>query len=59
MMIPIQVIRWYRMRCYGGTDSPILSHNDKNYNIKKASWNPYLYMKIPTGFTISIPHKSA
>ena len=23
---------------------------------QKASWNPYLYMKIPTGFTISIPH---
>ena len=21
MMVPIQVIRWYRMQCYGGTDS--------------------------------------
>ena len=21
MVVPIQVIRWYRMQCYGGTDS--------------------------------------
>ncbi|MGN8652979.1 hypothetical protein, partial [Segatella copri] len=21
MMVPIQVIRWYRMQCYDGTDS--------------------------------------
>lgn len=56
MMVPIQVIRWYRMWYYDGTDSTILSHNDKNYYIKKASWNPYLFMKIPTGSTISITH---
>ena len=47
-MVPDVVLWWYRF--------PILSHNDKNYYIKKASWNPYLFMKFPTGFTIPIPH---
>ena len=28
MMVPIQVIRWYRFMRYSGTDSPILSYKD-------------------------------
>ena len=40
MMVPIQVIRWYRMQCYDGTDScaivvPIRRYCHVGYKIKK------------------------
>ena len=44
----------------GTIDGWKLQKTSENYistlQHQKASWNPYLYMKIPTGFTISIPH---
>ena len=46
MMVPIQVIRWYRMQCYDGTDScaivvPIRRYcqmNNPIYNARLQKW---------------------
>lgn len=50
MMVPIQVIRWYRMQCYDGTDScaivvPIRRYCQQGINIVKIE--AYEYSDAP------------
>ncbi|WP_418322422.1 hypothetical protein, partial [Segatella hominis] len=39
MMVPIQVIRWYRMQCYDGTDSCAIVVPIRRYcQVAKENW---------------------
>ena len=39
MMVPIQVIRWYRMQCYDGTDSCAIVVSIRRYCQQRHVWN--------------------
>ena len=55
MMVPIQVIRWYRMQCYDGTDScatvvPIRRYcHHLELGVTQKSYGNYIRKKINDG----------
>ena len=46
MMVPIQVIRWYRMQCYDGTDSCATVVPNRRYCQIKVSFEDGLLLKM-------------
>lgn len=66
MMVPIQVIRWYRMQCYDGTDScaivvPIRRychiHRSFIVNISYIDMYYYGYVVLENGMEVHIGDK--
>ena len=63
MMVPIQVIRWYRMQCYGGTDScatvvPIRRYChvtiNQSLNDLEQQLNPDLFFRVNRQYMVNI-----
>ena len=57
MMVPIQVIRWYRMQCYDGTDSGAIVVPIRRYcHLKTPSYPSHMdYSLIASLICIKVP----